>query len=136
MKKNKLISEFFRYAVVGGSAFLIDYSLLYIFQNLVFYRFEGGIYFSTAIGFIAGLVFNYILSLKFVFESAAKENKGKTFGAFLIFAIIGVTGLLLTELGMYLHVEILGMNYMLAKLIVAAVILIWNYAMRKLLIFR
>lgn len=50
--------------------------------------------------------------------------------------MIGIIGLFLTEVGMYAGVELFNMNYLPAKIIVAALVLIWNYIGRKVLIFR
>jgi len=137
VKKYKLLQEFSRYILVGGTAFAIDISLLYLFKNYVFYNFdEIGVYISTALGFIGGLIYNYILSLNFVFDSAKAQNKGKTIGAFIVFLLIGVAGLLLTEIGMYIGIQIFAINYLVVKILVSAVVLIWNFGIRKILIFK
>ena len=132
-----LAREFGRYLIVGGTAFLVDYGTLFLTKTYVFNGMgDLGVYVATAAGFIAGLVYNYILSLIFVFKSAKEKNKGKTVGAFLVFAVIGVIGFFMTEGGMYVGYQLLHINYMIVKLFVAAVVLIWNYAARKLLIFK
>ena len=137
MTKYKLLQEFSRYVLVGGTAFVVDISLLYVFKNYVFYNFaESGVYISTALGFISGLIYNYILSLTFVFENAKAQNKGKTIGAFIVFLLIGMVGLLLTEIGMYIGIQLFAINYLVVKTLVAAVVSIWNYGMRKILIFK
>ncbi len=137
-KLKSLIKEFARYLVVGGAAFLVDWGTLYLTYNFVFVNLgEWQLILATAVGFILGLVFNYILSLIWVFQSARNSNKGKTVGAFLIFAVIGVIGLLLTEGGMKLGTMWLGEQYyMVVKIFVAGVVLIWNYVARKILIFK
>lgn len=136
MNITNLFMEFFRYLIVGGTAFLIDFSLLYIFKTFVLDEFGiAGIYISTAIGFIGGLIYNYIFSLLYVFETAKKSNKGRNINSFIIFATIGVVGLLITELGMYIGVKILTFNYMIVKIFVAGIVLIWNYGARKKIIF-
>lgn len=101
-KRRKLLSlfwEFFRYAVVGGIAFLADYGTLFLFQELIL---TGGtpweLFISTAAGFIVGLIVNYVLSLTFVFRRKDNRGSGKSVAAFLIFTVVGVIGLGLTEL--------------------------------------
>jgi len=153
-KLKSLVREFARYLVVGGAAFLVDWGTLYITYNYVFAGLEGQplaistaagaivlgswrLVLATAAGFILGLIFNYILSLIWVFKSAKQQNKGKTVGAFLIFAVIGVIGLLLTEVGMEFGTRWVGEKYyMVVKIFVAGVVLIWNYVARKILIFK
>jgi putative flippase GtrA len=137
MKIGKLIKEFIRYLFVGGTAFIVDFTLLYIFKTYLFYNLEvTGVYISTALGFIGGLIYNYVLSLLYVFESAKENNKGKDIRSFIIFTIIGVVGLILTELGMFVGVELFAINYLIVKVFVAGVVLIWNYGIRKILIFK
>ena len=137
MKKYKLLQEFSRYVLVGGTAFVVDMTILYLFKNYVFYDFtEIGVYISTALGFIGGLIYNYILSLTFVFENAKAQNKGKSIGAFIVFLLIGIVGLLLTELGMYIGIQLFNINYLVVKTLVAGIVLIWNYGIRKILIFK
>jgi putative flippase GtrA len=137
MKIKDIIGEFFRYLFVGGTAFLVDITLLYIFKNYIFYNLaETGVYISTAIGFMGGLVYNYIFCLVFVFKSAKERDKGKSVGSFLVFGIIGVVGLLITELGMYIGLEIFTVNYLIVKVIMTGIVLLWNYGIRKIMIFR
>lgn len=132
-----LFKEFARYLVVGGTAFLVDYGVLYLSKTVLFHSLgDTGVYLATALGFLAGLAYNYVLSLVWVFQSAKDQKKGRTVGAFLIFSIIGVIGLLLTEGGMYLGYQLLHIHYMIVKLFVAAVVLLWNYGARKILIFK
>jgi len=153
-KLKSLVKEFARYLVVGGASFLVDAGILYLTFQYVFTGLEGRqlaistasgsivvgdwrLIAATAAGFILGLVFNYIFSLLWVFKSAQQHNKGKTVGAFAIFAVIGVIGLVLTEVGMELGTRWVGKDYyMVVKIFVAGVVLIWNYVARKILIFK
>jgi len=137
MNRKVIFKEFIRYVFVGGTAFLVDISILYFFKTKVFLSLgDMGIYISTSLGFLAGLVFNYIFSLAFVFKSAKEQKKGRDIFSFFLFFVIGVIGLFLTEAGMYAGIEIFNINYLLTKVIVAMLVLIWNYAARKVLIFR
>jgi putative flippase GtrA len=98
---------------------------------------KAGILISTALGFITGLIYNYILSLIFVFKKASDKVKGKQLKSFIIFSIIGIIGLGLTEVGMYLGIITFGSQYyLIVKLFVAAVVLFWNYIARKIFIFQ
>ena len=135
-KSKRLLLEFFRYLLVGGSAFLVDFGTLVLCKEVLLPDFPLKLYTATAIGFIAGLIFNYILSITFVFEIAKKSRVGHSFLDFVVFTAIGVIGLGLTELGMALGVDWLKINYMLVKIMVTAIVLLWNYLGRKLFIFK
>lgn len=132
-----LIKEFLRYVVVGGISFLADFGTLTLFEEVFL---TGGekwqIFISTAAGFIVGLAVNYILSLVFVFRAEDNRNSGKSIGAFLIFALVGIIGLGITEGLMHIGVNVLHFHYMLTKIVAAGIVLVWNYLGRKILIFK
>ncbi|MDR3158228.1 MAG: GtrA family protein [Zoogloeaceae bacterium] len=135
-----LLLEFSRYALVGGGAFLVDVSVLeltlrYIFSDLAI---NTGILLATASGFIAGLICNYIFSCIFVFQKIDAKAKQHKTRSFILFAIIGVIGLGLTELLMYIGIHhLIGPDWYLAiKIFTAGVVLLWNYLARKILIFK
>lgn len=144
-EKQALIYEILRYIVVGGIAFLIDFSVLFLFEEFIFPTSSNlTIAISTAAGFCAGLAVNYILSLTFVFTSAKGTDKGKSLKDIAIFAIIGIVGLALTEIGMFsglillkhININFFGKNYLLTKAFVTVAVLAWNYLGRKILIFK
>lgn len=136
-KDSAAFLEFVRYLIVGGTAFLLDYGLFYLTKNLVFNALgDTGVYLATAAGFITGLIYNYILSIHFVFKSAKEQRKGRSVGAFVLFAAIGFIGLVMSEAGMYLFYGIAHIHYMVAKMLVSGIVFIWNFMARKLLIFR
>lgn len=138
-KKAKLLRlfwEFFRYALVGGIAFLVDYGTLILFRELILTgETSWELMLSSAAGFVTGLVTNYVLSLVFVFRKTENSGNGKSLSAFIIFTVIGLIGLGLTELIMYLGTELLHISYLFVKIAAAAIVLVWNYVGRKLLIF-
>lgn len=132
-----LIKEFLRYAVVGGISFLADFGTLTLFEEVVFGRQQENwqIFVSTAAGFVVGLIMNYILSLIFVFRSSDNRSSGKSVWEFVIFALVGVVGLGITEGLMHLGVNVLHFHYMITKIVTAGIVLVWNYLGRKLLVF-
>lgn len=136
-KLKQLFFEFARYIIIGGLAFLVDSGILMLFNELLLPELYGyRLYVSTALGFMAGLAFNYIFSILFVFKSARTSNAGRSAKAFALFAVIGIVGLILTELGMYAGAELLKLHYILVKIVVAGIVLIWNYLGRKIFIFK
>lgn len=121
--------EFAKYLVVGGLAFIVDAVVLRIFTEL----FGAHYLVSAAFGFLAGLLTNYALSVRWVFV----KRKGFAPSAeFAIFSLIGAGGLLLTELFMWLFTDIGGLYYMYSKVLTAALVLVWNFGLRKYILFR
>ncbi len=130
-----LFKEFFRYAVVGGIAFFLDFGTLVLVEEMLFNGLSYGIYFATALGFVVGLAVNYALSLVFVFTQEADRHRGRSLCTFAIFCAVGLLGLFWTELGMWFGVDVLEWNYEVVKILVTGVVLVWNYLGRKLLVF-
>lgn len=140
-KAQRNIAEFLRYCVVGGIAFLVDTCVLVFCREIIFdgSGSERVMAVSVAVGFLFGLIVNYILSMHMVFKTAGQQKKGKTVKAFIIFAVIGMIGLGLTELFMYLGVKITGSEglwYILVKCFVTGLVLMWNYIGRKIFVFK
>ena len=138
LKLRSLISEVARYSVVGISSFLLDSVILVVCKEWILHRYgEAGTILSTGIGFVAGTVFNYIFSNRFVFRQTASANRGRHLMPFLLFFAIGVIGLGLTELGMAGGIGLFGdRHYLAIKFGVGLLVFIWNYSTRKALIFR
>lgn len=141
--KNKgLVWEFLRYTVVGLVAGVLDMAVNYIF---LFYVFGGTkddtllVALSVAAGFIVGLTSNYILSNVFVFRSAEQREKGVGVKAFLIFAAVGLSGFVLTEILTLVGAQLIGEGgfwYLVLTVFVKGIVQFWNYAGRKIFVYR
>lgn len=121
--------QLFRYGFVGGVAFIADYATLYLCTEFL------GIHhlISAACAFTLGLVVNYLLSILWVFANHTQNNR---WVEFLVFAIIGIFGLGLNEVIIYLGTDIAGLHYMLSKLISTAIVFFWNFFARKIILFK
>lgn len=126
---NNTFIQLFRYLFVGGTAFVGDAGCLFLLELL------GLNYLIAAVfAFIAGLVINFILSKALVFKG---NESGSSNGVeFFVYAVIGVIGLGLTEIIMYLFTEKLSIYFMISKIIAAIIVLIWNFVARKVTLYR
>lgn len=122
----KLVKQILKFGVVGGGAFLIDYTVLYILTEFA------GIYYltSSVISFIVSLIFNYILSIYWVFYVTKKQ----TLKDIVIFVVLSTIGLGINQVVMYLGSDILHIYYMLTKLVATAIVMVWNFVTRKIFI--
>lgn len=121
----ELMKQIIRFSVVGGSAFLIDYGLLYFLTE-----FAGINYLiSSCISFSISVVYNYVFSIFWVFDVQRKGNKTKEF---LVFFILSVIGLGINTFIMWGMVDKLTIHYLISKLAATAVVMVYNFITRKL----
>ena len=146
---NPLLREIVRFLIVGGGATVVDF----LTMSLVLYLMQPEIYpdflsiflggtaepttlatvIGTGAGFLVGLAFNYIFSVLFVYK---EKGNSKTVGGFLLFAVLSAGGLLIHLVGMYLGYDLLHINEWIVKIVLTAVVLVYNYLTRKFFIFR
>ena len=123
---NNLIKQILKFGVVGGIAFIIDYTLLYVCTEYL------NIYvlYSSIISFSISVIFNYIMSIKWVFD----VNHKQTYKDFTIFIIFSIIGLGINQLIMYLGIERLHIYYMLVKIASTGIVMVYNFITRKIFI--
>ena len=121
----KLIKQLFRFGIVGGIAFLIDYSVLFICTEYL------GIYYliSSFISFTVSTVFNYIASVHWVFDVDQKKSQRRNFVLFIVFSVIGLG---INQCIMWFGVEKLDLYYMLVKIGATAIVMVFNFVTRKM----
>lgn len=152
--KKSLFYEILRFLLVGGTATVFDYAVAYLFYHLILPpdRIDGtlSLVLSTAFGFGVGLAVNWVLSVCFVFRNVKDKKKSRSGKSFLMFTMIGLIGLGLTELGMHFGVSCLpeislfgsaaflgiSWTWWISKVAMTCIVLVWNYLGRKLFIFR
>ncbi len=123
-----------RYIIVGGLAFVADFVTLIVCREKLFPDWSGGVYLSVFLAFLVGHVVNYVGSLFFVFRDPEERRNGLTWRSFWLFALVGASGAGATELGMWVGYGLLHMNYILAKIVVAVFVFVWNFVGRKLIV--
>ena len=132
--KNNVI-QFFRYCFVGGIATVVEGAVLWIVQHMIFSDERSVyVYLSQAIAFVLGTVTNFVLSRFFVFQANSKSMK--ITGEFIVVFVISAIGLLIKEGLLWCFNIKLGIHYMLVWLVSTALVLIWNYVARRVLIYK
>ena len=124
--KNKLLNQILKFGLVGGTAFVIDYVLLYFCTEFLHIHYL----ISSIISFTVSVIFNYILSIKWIFDVKKKQDVKD----FVIFIILRVIGLGINSLIMYVMVEKFGVYYMLSKIVSTAVVMVYNFITRKIFV--
>ena len=124
-KTRKLLIQIFKFTIVGGIATVIDFVFLYIFREFCHFP----VLVSNTLSFCISVIYNYIASVKWVFDVNKDKNAKKQFIIFIIFSVIG---LLLNNLIMWITVEFLSIYYLLAKIIATAIVMVFNFVTRKI----
>ncbi len=164
--REHLLYEIVKFAVVGVVATLVDYGSYSLFSNVIFKNAtilsdEWITAICTMIGFLIGVIINYLLSAFWVYKNIdQKVTKRKSFKTIMVFVILSAIGLLI-GIGLMeifyligenlLHIDINkwankiftpDWNFMIffwftfffaLKTLVS---MIWNYISRKLFIFK
>lgn len=148
MNAKNNFKELLRYALVGGVATVVDWTVLFVFTEYVFPSLSYGVYLAHVFSFLSGLNTNFFLSNRFVFTAVHQKERGRDWKAFLLFGVIGVIGLLMTELGAWLSDLLFGAKtllftvfgldvrvYLVTKAILTVIVFLWNYLARKILVY-
>lgn len=127
--KNELFNQIMKFGVVGGIAFIIDYICLIISKEI----FGLSVLLSAAIAFIISVIFNYILSIKWVFNVNKEIDQKKNF---IIFIVLSIIGLILTEIIMWFGTDIIKISYLIVKIFATAIVMVFNFITRKIFLER
>ncbi|OGJ83688.1 hypothetical protein A3J91_04905 [Candidatus Peribacteria bacterium RIFOXYC2_FULL_58_10] len=125
-RTQRLHIQFLRYLFVGGSASVVDFAV----YGFCVARLDMHYAWAAIVGYTIGLIWNHLFSILWVFESK------RWLRDFFLAAITAAGGLLWTELFLYLFIEWGDMHQLLAKFITLWIVLLWNFSVRKYLIFR
>lgn len=121
----KLFEQIIKFSIVGGLAFLIDYGIMVLCKEV----FKFDVLVAAGFGFTVSVIFNYIASVKWVFNVNENNSKSKQFITFIIFSIIG---LIITEIIMYIGTDIMKISYLIVKVGATLIVMIFNFITRKL----
>lgn len=121
----KLFEQIIKFGIVGGLAFLIDYGIMVLCKEV----FKFDVLVAAGFGFTVSVIFNYIASVKWVFNINENNSKSKQFITFIIFSIIG---LIITEIIMYIGTDIMKISYLIVKVGATLIVMVFNFITRKL----
>jgi putative flippase GtrA len=120
--------QFFRYTVSGALATVADFGTYAVLVKVLNIHYLVG----NAGSFTTGMMVNYLMSIWWVFPRRQVRSKGLEFA---IFTLVGLVALGISELCMYIGVHVFGIYDILAKVLATGFTLVWNFSMRKRLLF-
>jgi putative flippase GtrA len=119
------------YIIFGVFTTLVNISVFYVFNDII----NTGLFTSNLIAWILAVLFAYVTNRIFVFES---KNTGfkSVFKEILLFTAARLLSLGFDMGIMYLGVVVLLMNDLLTKILSNVVVVVINYVLSKLIIFK
>ena len=125
-----IVVQFFRYFCSGGLAFVVDKTLFVVTH---YFTLHLNNYWATSVGFVAGIIITYLLSIFWVFDERRMKN---TLFEVLIFVAIGIVGLGLMNFFMWIFtVQMAIPNDFVCNLLSTALVTLWNFIAKKYILF-
>ena len=124
MQKNSLATQFIKYFGAALVGYVVDFGTLIFFKEVLNVHYL----LSASAGFILGLVVVYIISNRYVFGESKLKSKTNEF---ILFAVIGIVGLGILNLVMWLLTSGLHVNYLASKILATVVVYSWNFFARR-----
>ena len=121
--RSSLIGQVVRYFGVALVGLVVDFSLVIIATGVLGWHYL----ISAAAGFMAGLLVTFVLSNAYVFG----VPKTGQYRLFITFGLIGLTGLLLLSLLMWLFTDVFGWYFIISKAVATVFVFGWNFLARK-----
>lgn len=118
------VKQFGKFAVVGITSLAVDYILLLVLVELLHVDFL----IATSASFLASVVVNYFLSMRYVFSRRDDLSRKREF---TIFAVLSAVGLGLNDLFMFVGVAVLSIGYQVMKLISTFMVTWYNFFSRR-----
>jgi len=117
-----------RYMLVGGVAAATDLVFFGIFHMLLGFDYLV----IGVIGFLVATGVNYLLSIRWVFESGARFARDREW---MLIYLVSLAGLGLHVVFLYIGVEVFAIEPVVAKVIAIGLVFSWNYGARKYYVF-
>lgn len=119
-----------QYLVTSAIVSAVDYASFWLFYNPL----GTGLFESTAVAYVAGLVTSYVLNRFWVFN---KNALGQLFTTSVFrYATLLIVNFLITYGLLWLMQDLLGISPFIGKFVVWTFLIFWNYIMDKIWVFK
>jgi putative flippase GtrA len=119
-----MILQFVKYLGAAFIGLIADFGSLVIAKEV----FNAHYLVAATIGFLVGLIVVYYASNAFVFGQSKIQSKKFEFA---LFALIGIVGLVLLNIIMWISTGLFEVNYLISKVGATAIIYCWNFFARR-----
>ena len=123
----KNIKEFLLYIIVGGIATVAEWAVFFVLGKISCHYAV-----ATAIAYILSTFVNWLAGRILVF----KESNQSFIKEIVSVYLASIVGLILNLLIMWVAVDLMNINEMLSKIAATGIVFIYNFLVRKLLIYK
>ena len=117
--------ELILYGIIGGLSAALDFGLYTLLGMWIPYLW------ANVISVHAGIICSFLLNRQYNFK--VKDRPAQRF---TIFYLVGLTGLGLSELIIYLLAKRAGWDYLLTKLLTVVVVALFQFVLNKFITFK
>lgn len=124
---HELILKGFRFAVVGFTSFVVDFSTVYVFKEKV----KLNKYVANTIAFVVAATVNFCLNRAWSFQNHDPQVGMQA----MKFGLSMTVGFLIATGALYVFSDKMKLNFYFSKLLSVSIAMIWNFTMANLVIF-
>jgi putative flippase GtrA len=122
--------KFIRYFFVGSAAAVLDFFVFALLTKCVHLAW----FWSAVASFALATLINYLLSIRFVFQSGARFSR-KHHEVALVF-LASLIGLAINQAILWICIDRARIDPLLAKVVGTGVVFFWNYFARRNFVFK
>lgn len=124
---NEGVNKFVKFGLVGVLNTLINW-IIFAVLNFV------GVYYIIAnvIAYVIATINSYIWNSRWVFKYKGEDKKETT----TKFILLNLAGLALNTMILYLLVDLIGLNKLIALVITTVIVMVINYIVNKIWVFK
>ena len=126
---DKYMGGLFGYLIVGGLATIVEWAGFWLFSEKLSIEYL----LATALAFAISTFANWLFGRLLVFRGKQQQSLLREI---LSVYLASIVGLLLNLLIMFLLVQLLGVEKMIAKMAATVLVFTYNYLVRKMIIYR
>lgn len=124
-KYQEILTQLAKFTIAGVLNTAIDWGIFFSLYNI----FGWNPVLSQAISFTVATIISFFINTVWVFNTTRKKTKQRLIAEFFVLNLIalGITTALI-----YLFIDIMHMNELLAKILTTVITMVYNYITRKL----
>jgi len=126
--RHAIFPQLIRYGLTSGVALGADVGVLMLLKEV----FGADVLLANTVGFSVGVIITFFASRMWVFSERKITNP---VAEFVVFVLVGVLGLAINDFVVWAG-TIAGWHYLVAKALAAGVSFLWNFLLRKYVVYR